>query len=142
MLAELRQRYPEARLLGWQTHEAARMLIRNARAMVFPSLWYEGQPLTVLEAKSLGTPVIISDGCAGRDDIADNEAGYWFRSGDADNLASAIERVSDDATVRRLSLGAYQGFWVDPPTLDRHVAAIVSIYRGLTAAARAPAIAA
>jgi glycosyltransferase involved in cell wall biosynthesis len=28
-----------------------RAAIRAARALVFPSLWYEGQPLTVLEAK-------------------------------------------------------------------------------------------
>ena len=132
---ELRARYPEARVLGWQSHEDARAHMRAARAMVFPSLWYEGQPLTVLEAKSLGTPVIISDGCAGRDDIADDAAGLWFRNGDADNLALAIDRLSDDATARRLSNGAYASFWADPPTLDRHVAAIVAIYRRLTAGA-------
>ena len=128
----LQEQYPEARILGWQDHESVHRLMREARAMVFPSLWYEGQPLTVLEGKSLGTPVIISDGCAGRDDIEDDVAGLWFRSGDADNLALAIDRLADDATAVRLSRGAYERFWSDPPTLDRHVAAIVEVYRALT----------
>lgn len=49
--AELQAKYPEARLLGWQSGDAVRAAIRAARALVFPSPWYEGQPLTVLEAK-------------------------------------------------------------------------------------------
>src|SRR5947199_402834 len=76
--AELRAKYPEARLLGWQSAPAVREAIRAARALVFPSLWYEGQPLTVLEAKGLGTPVIVADGCAGREEIEDGVSGLWF----------------------------------------------------------------
>ena len=68
---ELRARFPNARLLGWQDSENVRQAMRAARALVFPSLWFEGQPLTVLEAKALGTPVIVADQCAGRDEIED-----------------------------------------------------------------------
>ena len=130
MAEAIKATYPEARLLGWQTPDAARAAIRAARALVFPSLWYEGQPLTVLEAKALGTPVVVSDGCAGREEVADGETGFWFKSADAADLARALRLVRDDAVVTRLSHAAHAAFWADPPSLDRHVARIVAVYRG------------
>ncbi|MBV9393434.1 MAG: glycosyltransferase family 4 protein [Methylobacteriaceae bacterium] len=129
--ADLRARYPEARLLGWQSGLLVREAIRAARALVFPSLWYEGQPLTVLEAKGLGTPVIVADGCAGREEIEDGVSGLWFKAGDADSLATAISAVRDDALVSRLSPAAYADFWSDPPTLRRHVERITAVYSSM-----------
>jgi glycosyltransferase involved in cell wall biosynthesis len=126
--ADLRARYPEARLLGWQSGAAVREAIRAARALVFPSLWYEGQPLTVLEAKGLGTPVIVADGCAGREEIDDGASGLWFKGGDADDLARALVRIQDDALVTQLSRGAYTNFWSDPPTRTRHIERITAVY--------------
>ncbi len=131
-LAEkLRQTYPEAKMLGWQKPEQARAALRNARALVFPSLWYEGQPLTVLEAKALGTPVIVSDVCAGREEIADGDMGLWFKSGDAEDLARALREMQDDDFVRRCSAAAYNAYWRDPPTLQAHIAKIEAIYFSL-----------
>lgn len=126
--AELKARYPEANVLGWQKPEAARAALRKARALVFPSLWYEGQPLTVLEAKASGTPAIVSDVCAGRESIADGETGLWFRSNDADDLARALVALKDDATARRMSAAAYADYWRDPPTLERHVERLLAVY--------------
>jgi glycosyltransferase involved in cell wall biosynthesis len=140
--AELRTKYPEARLLGWQAGPAVREAIRAARALVFPSLWYEGQPLTVLEAKGLGTPVIVSDGCAGREEIEDGTSGLWFRGGDVQDLARALMQIGDDDLVARLSRAAYSGFWSDPPTLSRHVGRITTIYDAMLARAPQPAAAA
>jgi glycosyltransferase involved in cell wall biosynthesis len=131
--AELKAKYPEARLLGWQSGPAVREAIRAARALVFPSLWYEGQPLTVLEAKGLGTPVVVSDGCAGREEIEDGTSGLWFRGGDVQDLARALMQIGDDALVARLSRGAYASFWSDPPTLSRHVDRITAIYSAMLA---------
>ncbi len=130
---ELREKYPEARILGWQEPAAARKALRDARALVFPSRWYEGQPLTVLEAKASGTPVIVSDVCAGREEIADGETGLWFKSGDANDLARALKAMQDDEVVRRMSNAAYAAYWRDPPTLARHVERLERAYRGMLA---------
>ena len=132
--AELREKYPEARILGWQSPDAAREMLRAARALVFPSRWYEGQPLTVLEAKAAGTPVIVSDVCAGREEIVDGETGLWFRSGDAQDLSRALIAMQDDDRVRRMSDAAYDAYWRDPPTLGRHVERLLKAYRGMLAA--------
>jgi glycosyltransferase involved in cell wall biosynthesis len=131
--AELRARYPEARLLGWQSGPIVRDAIRAARALVFPSLWYEGQPLTVLEAKALGTPVIVADACAGREEIEHGMSGLWFRGGDAEDLAVRLDEIRDDSLVTRLSAAAYASFWSDPPTLGRHVERITTAYYSMLA---------
>jgi glycosyltransferase involved in cell wall biosynthesis len=136
---ELMARYPEARLLGWQSGTAVREAIRGARALVFPSLWYEGQPLTVLEAKGLGTPVIVADGCAGREEIEDGVSGLWFKGGDADDLARALTQIRDDGLVAHLSQGAYAGFWSDPPTLTRHIERITAVYGAMLSRKSLPA---
>jgi glycosyltransferase involved in cell wall biosynthesis len=128
---ELQQNFPHLRFLGWQGPDRVRHLMREARALAFPSLWYEGQPLTVLEAKAMGTPVIVSDICAGREEIEDDVTGLWFRSGDVASLADALERIKNDDFVARLSLAAYDSFWSDPLTLDRHVRRIMHVYESM-----------
>ncbi len=132
--AELAARYPEARILGWRSEEEVRALMRAARALVFPSLWYEGQPLTVLEAKALGLPIVVADNCAGSDEVENGVTGLWFKSGDVDDLAQKLALLGDDARVRAMSQAAYRAYWADPRTLDRHVEGLVSIYRSMLAA--------
>ena len=139
---ELAAAYPEARILGWKPKAEVLAAMRAARALVFPSLWYEGQPLTVMEAKAMGTPVVVSEGCAGREEIEDGVAGLWFANGDADSLAAALTRLKDDAFVSALSAGAYRAFWSNPPTLGRHVEAVLGVYECALARAAAPADAA
>ncbi len=138
---ELAARYPEARLLGWTDPAGVQRAMRAARALVFPSLWYEGQPLTVLEAKGLGVPVIVSDACAGREEVVDGVTGLWFKSGDADDLALALQVTRDDAAVAAMSLAATRAYWANPPTLEAHIAKILAVYRGTlgTSCGRAPA---
>lgn len=127
--AELEAAYPEAAFLGWHDPDGVKQQLRAARALVFPSVWYEGQPLTVLESLALGTPVIVSDLCAGREAVRDGVSGLWFRSGDPTSLAAAMTRLSDDDTARRMSWAAYDAFWADPLTLDRHLDRLERIYR-------------
>lgn len=132
-LEGLRQEFPQAEFLGWQKPEAVRALLRKARALVFPSVWYEGQPLTVYEALALGTPVIVSDICAGREAVRDGDNGLWFQSGDAASLAQAIARLSDDATARGMAQAAYAQYWANPLTLDRHLDSVMEVYEQVRA---------
>jgi len=46
--------------LGWMTEEAKRKEISTASVLIVPSQ-FEGQPMVVLEALALGTPVLLSD---------------------------------------------------------------------------------
>lgn len=125
---ELRERYPDATFLGWKSPPDVQALMRDARALVFPSVWYEGQPLTVLEALAVGTPVIVSDICAGREAVADGETGLWFRSADVDDLTRALAALSEDETATRMSRAAYSRYWANPLTPDVHLDRLEEVY--------------
>ncbi|WP_018262011.1 glycosyltransferase family 4 protein [Methylobacterium sp. WSM2598] len=137
----LRGRYPEARLLGWRDAAGVAEALRAASALVFPSIWYEGQPLTVYEALARGTPVVVSDACAGREAVADGETGYWFPSGDAAALAARLTRLQDPAVLARLGAEAHRRYWAAPLTLERHCARLEEVY-GLVLQRRAAGLAA
>jgi glycosyltransferase involved in cell wall biosynthesis len=127
LAGDLKTRFADAILLGWQDEAQVRLHLRAASALVFPSVWYEGQPLVVQEARSLGTPVIVSDGCAGREAIVDGMDGLWFRNQDVADLTRALRRFLD-ADVAAMSRAAYDRYWRKPLSLERHVEAICRIY--------------
>ena len=128
LMEELKTRYPEAKFLGWQNPQQVMALMRAARALVFPSVWYEGQPLTVYESLAMGTPVIVSDVCAGREAINDGRNGLWFKSADAADLARALNRLKDDAAADAMTANAYADYWARPLSLERHLDAIQAVY--------------
>lgn len=136
--AELAARYPEAVMLGWRDPAGVAAMMRSARALVFPSIWYEGQPLTVLEALACGTPVVVSDACAGREAVIDGETGYWFRSGDPDALAAHLRHLGDDMLATRMGRAAHARYWTAPLTLDSHLDRLTAVYETVmrTAAVR------
>lgn len=112
--AAIRAVNPEATLSeGWVDRAGVLQALSEARALVFPSVWYETQGLVVLEALARGVPVVVSDGCAARDAVTDDETGLLFRSGDAADLARQLRRL-DDATVARMGRTAYERYWAAP----------------------------
>jgi glycosyltransferase involved in cell wall biosynthesis len=119
---------PHAHITGWLTAEGVRQEMQQARALVFPSLWYETQGLVVLEAAALGVPSIVSDATAAREMIVDGGTGLWFRSGDEQDLAAKLRMLDDADTVRRLGAAAYKKYWAEPFTMDIHIAALEHCY--------------
>ena len=119
---------PKAEVTGWCSRAQVIERLRRARALVFPSLWYEAQPLAIREAAAMGVPAIVSDRCAGRDDVVDGVTGLWFRGGDVDDLIRQLRRMQDDDVVQKMGQAAYEHYWANPATVDRHVIQLRKIY--------------
>ncbi|HYK52801.1 MAG TPA: glycosyltransferase family 1 protein [Candidatus Eremiobacteraceae bacterium] len=81
---------------GEVSDERLASLYAGASVFAFPSR-YEGFGLPVLEAMSFGVPVIASDAPAVKEVAGD--AALIFPGGDANALASSIERVLNDAAL-------------------------------------------
>ena len=73
------------------------MLLRNAVALVFPSL-YEGFGLPILEAMAAGVPVTCSNTAAIPEVAAD--AALYFDPLDVDGMAEQIGRLCQDVSLR------------------------------------------
>lgn len=74
-------------------------LISTSRAVVVPSLCVENAPLTVLEAMASGRPVIATRVGGIPEQVRDGLDGLLVAPGDADGLAVALRRLSDDASL-------------------------------------------
>jgi glycosyltransferase involved in cell wall biosynthesis len=119
---------PTARITGWLDREGVVALLRGARAVVVPSLWYETLGLVVLEAAALGIPAIVPAGTAAADLVRPDETGLVFARGDARALAERLRAFRDDALVERMSRATYATYWATPRTMDAHVAGLLATY--------------
>ncbi|HVU24515.1 MAG TPA: glycosyltransferase family 4 protein [Opitutus sp.] len=137
--ADLRRRCPGARFTGWLDAAAIRVELRRARALVFPSLWYETLGLVSIEAAAAGVPAVVSGRCAASEHVRHLETGLHFHHGSADALADAMRRLNTDpGLAARLGRAAYRWYWDQPWTADQHVAHLLRIYRSLLPAAAHP----
>jgi glycosyltransferase involved in cell wall biosynthesis len=65
--------------------------LAGCTALVFPSIWYEGMPLTIIEAFACGTPVIASKFGAMEDMITHHKNGLHFEAGNVNDLAEKLK---------------------------------------------------
>ena len=80
--------------LGYQSGATLHALIREARAMVLPSEWYENAPMSVLESFALGTPVIGANIGGIPEMVLDGETGWTFESRNTEALTALLARVA------------------------------------------------
>lgn len=91
--------YKKIEFLGWKNKEDIFNYMYFSLALVFPSKWYETAGLTVVEAHSTGTSVIMSN------DIAANEyfeeGDIIFEKGNVNELANIFAHYDAKKKVRK-----------------------------------------
>lgn len=120
---------PSAKITGWLPNDRVYEYLRQARALVLPSLGYETQGLAVAEAAAAGVPAIVSDTSAAREMVEDGVTGLWFRGGDESDLASKIRVLQDAAVAGKLGAAAYGKYWSEPLTIDAHLGKLEHCYQ-------------
>jgi glycosyltransferase involved in cell wall biosynthesis len=126
---DIKKKCPKANIAGWLCSDEAIQLLRRARFIVFPSLWYETQGLVVLEATSLGIPVIVAKDCAASEYVRDGDNGYLFKTGDVEDLKiKMLKLLSSDDEVRKMGANAYHGYWVKPDSVDKYADELKKCY--------------
>ncbi len=64
--------------------------MRRATMLIIPSEWYEGFPVTLLEAFATGLPALVSRIGSLAALVKEEKTGLQFESGDASELASKV----------------------------------------------------
>lgn len=98
-------------LLGFKNRNEVMELIMGAKALIVPSQWYEGFPMTIVEAFSVGVPVIASDIGNLSTIIKDRENGLLFKYNDEYSLKEKIlELNTNKELLKKISDGAKDSF--------------------------------
>lgn len=79
--------------IGFKTGTELETLIREAKCTVYPSIWYENCPFSVMESIMYGTPVVASDIGGIPELIDDGKTGYLFEAGNAEKMIEAIHKI-------------------------------------------------
>ncbi|MEO0513841.1 MAG: glycosyltransferase [Planctomycetota bacterium] len=83
--------------VGFCDADAVYGLMQSASCLVFPSIWYEGLPKTIIESFACGTPVLTSDIGAQAEVVRHSENGMHFKAGDAGRLAAQVVTMFRDS---------------------------------------------
>jgi glycosyltransferase involved in cell wall biosynthesis len=90
-----------AEYVGFKHGEELEALIAGATAVLAPSIWYENQPFSILEAFAAGRPVIASDLGALPELVPPGERGLLAPPHDIDGLAASIRSLLEQPEAAR-----------------------------------------
>ena len=90
MVERASSEYKNIKYIGKLDKTGVENEMRKCTALLFPSIWYEGMPMTIIEAFSLEVPVIASKLGAMGVMIEDGYNGLHFDTGDAISLNEKI----------------------------------------------------
>jgi glycosyltransferase involved in cell wall biosynthesis len=114
-----------AEMLGFIPNTEVRKMIANSKAVVLPTKWYEGFPMSIVEAYSVGTPVVCSDlGNAGSI-VIDGITGFKFDNSSPEDLAKCIYKVNDDVCETTLN------FYMENYTEEKNYRQLIGIYKNI-----------
>ena len=127
----LEKQYPEVEFMGWLPPEQVFAEMRHSTALIYPSLLYETQGLSVLEALSVGLPVIVPDECAASE-FVDGRNGMLFRSNQVKDLALKIGQLAGDpGLAEKMGRYAFEKYWQDPYSIRRYTTELLDIYNNI-----------
>lgn len=109
--------------LGFQSSDVVIAKMKHCKALVFPSIWYEGMPMSILEALSTGCPVIASKLGAMAELIEHEINGLHFEAGSASDLIKQLDLITDD-----MSLNARQSY-LEHYTPEANYKQLIDIYQ-------------
>ena len=114
--------------LGQQPHARAIETLRQAAFVVMPSIWYEGFGRVIIEAFSVGRPVIASRLGSMAELINDGVTGLLFEPGESQDLADKITKLNED-TDTRIRMGvAARTHYEEQFTPSKNFKPLISIY--------------
>jgi glycosyltransferase involved in cell wall biosynthesis len=94
------------RFLGLQPHDVCLELLRQARALVVPSRWYEGFPMVVAEALATGVPIIAPRSGAFPEIVSHLDTGWLYAPTDVGDLRVGMRALLETEVNTRLGLRA------------------------------------
>ena len=115
--------------LGQIPRDSILARLSTAQALLFPTKCYEGQPLIILEAMSVGCPVITAKIGNPQNMIDDGVTGLHYAPGDIHDLNSKCRTVSENPG-HTLEMGKRaRSVYLEKYTPQKNLALLTQIYK-------------
>ena len=70
---------------------------------------YEGHPISILEAMSIGLPIVASKVIGNIDTIKNNHSGFFYKLGDINDASKCIKKIINNEKLKlKFSINAYE----------------------------------
>ena len=114
---------------GFQNKEVLNQALASSQALIVPSIWFEGMPMTVLEAYAGGTPVIASKIGVLAEMIINGETGFHFAPGEVESLITILDKFSglSDQSKQEISKNCIKEY-NKKYTLENNIKSLEKIY--------------
>jgi glycosyltransferase involved in cell wall biosynthesis len=116
---------------GKKTRAEVLLAMKECRALLFPSIWYEGLPFTIIEAFAVGTPVFASAIGAMQELIRDGYNGFHFPPGDAEALRAKIIGFESRRAAKEPLYENARETWLTNYDPESHYAGLLAIYESV-----------
>lgn len=122
--------------VGARTRQEVMELLSRAQCLIVPSEWYEGFPMTIVEAYSMGVPVVASRIGSLAEVVLEGKTGMLFDAGNIPQLSDLLSNTIDNwRLLEVLGAEAKRGFrqYYSP---EANVKSLEHIYSSILAAKR------
>lgn len=114
--------------IGFLGHDQLINKLKDCYILVFPSMWYEGMPMAIVEAFACGKPVIASRLGTMAEMIEDGKTGLLFNPGDAVDLTLKIQWAIDHPEgIKEMGLNARKQY-EEKYTAEKNYELLMNIY--------------
>ena len=94
---------------GFCSHEEIFNDMKNAMALIFPSLWYEGYPMIIAESMAIGCPIVSANIGNAADIVMESKGGLTYDPDKHDDFMRAINTViKNNRELRHNAMAYYQ----------------------------------
>lgn len=118
--------YENFRLLGFDKNVTSH--IENSDIFILPSLYGEGLPMVLLEAMSVGVPVIASNVGGISDVIKNDTTGLLFDVGNSESLSNCIQNLIVNDELRLSIASRSRTLQIQKYSTDSMTSSIKNIY--------------
>jgi glycosyltransferase involved in cell wall biosynthesis len=98
LLEKLSKTNKNIHFLGKIPNESVKVLLQQAQFLVFPSQWYEGFPMVLVEALACGTPALVTKIGSMKEIIKDEVHGLHFELGNKKQFIEKSTRLIQNKT--------------------------------------------
>jgi glycosyltransferase involved in cell wall biosynthesis len=125
----LSDQYSHIEFLGYRSKDEVLALLKQARALIFPSICYEGFPVSVVEALACGTPVVASNIGGIPEIITDLQNGLLFEAGNIRQMVDTIKLISQEDELWRSMCFNARKTYEARYTPEQNYQMLIQVYR-------------